>query len=105
VQFAERMNRALPPGISVEEAALMPAAPKGTRRPSLGARYWGSEYRLGPDRVVLLPKDGPGLKKIVAEAVRPEDTPMRIERLRTLATGPGGDPVSYFEAFRSSSLS
>jgi radical SAM superfamily enzyme YgiQ (UPF0313 family) len=104
-RFAERMNRALPPGISVEEAAPMPPVPKGSRRPSLGARYWGSEYRLGTDRVVLLPKDGPGLKKVAAEAVGPDAGPVRVERLRTLAAGPGGEPVSYFEAFRSSSLS
>jgi radical SAM superfamily enzyme YgiQ (UPF0313 family) len=104
-RFAERMNRALPPGISVEEAALMPPVSKGSRRPSLGARYWGSQYRLGPDRVVLLSKEGPGLKKVAMEAANPEGSPLHIERLRTLATGPGGEPVSYFEAFRSSSLS
>ncbi len=83
----------------------MPPVPKGSRRPSLGARYWGSEYRLGPDRIVLLPKDGPGLKKVAAEAVGPAGGHLRVERLRTLAAGPGGEPVSYFEAFRSSSLS
>ncbi|MCX7030464.1 MAG: TIGR03936 family radical SAM-associated protein [Spirochaetes bacterium] len=99
--FAERMNRALPPGISVEEAAPMPAVPRGCRRPSLGSAYWGSEYRLSPDRIVLLPKDGPGLKTLRSES----EGPVRIERLRTLAAGPGGEPVSYFEAFRSSSLS
>ncbi len=54
---------------------------------------------------MLMPKDGPGLKKVVAEAARPEGSPMHIERLRTLATGQGGEPVSYFDAFRSSSLS
>jgi hypothetical protein len=103
--FAVRMNRALPPGISVLEAAPMPAVPRGSRRPSLGSAYWGSEYRLGPDRIVLLPKDGPGLKKVLAEAGAPEGGGVHVERLRTLASGAGGEPVSYFEAFRSSSLS
>jgi radical SAM-linked protein len=99
--FVERMNRALPPGISVEEAAPMPAVPRGSRKPSLGSAYWGSEYRLGSDRVVLLPKDGPSLK-----AVRSESSGLEgIERLRVLAAGPGGEPIPYFEAFRSSSRS
>jgi radical SAM-linked protein len=96
--FAERMNLALPPGISVEEAAVMPEAPRGSRRPSLGAHYWGSEYRVGADRVVLLPRDGPGLKAVRSES----GAGVRVERLRVLANGPGGAPTSYFEVFRSS---
>jgi hypothetical protein len=99
--FARRMNGALPPGLSVEEAVPMPEVPRGSRRSSLGAVYWGSEYRLGLDRVVLLPKDGPGLKAVRAEAAGAE----RVERLRVLAAGAGGAPVSYFEVFRSSSRS
>ena len=99
--FAERMNRALPPGISVEEAAPMPAVVKGARRPSLGAAYWGSEYRVGAGQIVLLPKDGPGIKSLLEEA----GGSAGVERLRTLATGPAGEPLSYFEAFRSSSRS
>ena len=104
-EFARRMNRALPEGISVGPAAPMPEVPRGSRRPSLGGSYWGSEYRLGPDRNVLLPKDGPGLKIAIAEAAGQGGGPVSVERLRTLATGPGGEPVSYFEAFRSSSRS
>jgi len=103
--FADRMNRALPVGISVEQASTMPEVPHGSRRPSLGAAYWGSEYLLGTDGIALLPKDGPGLKKTLAEAVERAGGPVRVERLRTLATGSGGRPVSYFEAFRSSSRS
>jgi hypothetical protein len=99
--FAQRMNRALPEGIVVDEATPMPPVARGSRRPSLGACYWGSEYRVGADRVVLLPKEGPGIKSIVAEA----GGSVSVERLRTFAAGPGGQPVSYFEAFRSSSLS
>jgi hypothetical protein len=99
--FARRMNRALPPGIAVEEAAPMPPVVKGARRPSLGAAYWGSEYRVGIERTVLLPKDGPGVKSLLEDA----GGPAAVERLRTLATGPDGQPVSYFEAFRSSSRS
>jgi radical SAM superfamily enzyme YgiQ (UPF0313 family) len=99
--FAERMNRALPPGISVEEAAPMPAVAKGARRPSLGAAYWGSEYRVAAAQTVLLPKDGPGIKSLL------EGTggSSAVERLRTLATGPAGEPLGYFDAFRSSSRS
>jgi radical SAM superfamily enzyme YgiQ (UPF0313 family) len=99
--FAGRMNRALPPGISVEEAAPMPPVVKGARRPSLGAAYWGSEYRVGTDRTVLLPKDGPGVKSLLEETGGPSG----VERLRTLASSPDGQPSSYFEVFRSSSRS
>lgn len=99
--FADRMNHALPPGISVEEAAPMPPVAKGARRPSLGAAHWGSEYRVGTERIVLLPKDGPGIKSLLEEAGGPSG----VERLRTLATGPDGGPFSYFAAFRSSSRS
>jgi radical SAM superfamily enzyme YgiQ (UPF0313 family) len=104
-EFVQRMNRTLPAGISVEEAAVMAPVPRGDRRPSLGAAYWGSEYRLGADRVVLLPKDGPGLKKALAKSEGEGAGPVRVERLRTLARSPSGEPVSYFEAFRSSSRS
>jgi radical SAM-linked protein len=99
--FSRRMNRALPPGITVDEAAVMPTVPRGSRRPSLAACYWGSEYRVGADRIVLLPKEGPGIKTLLAEA----GGMTGVERLRTLAAGPDGGPVSYFEAFRSSSRS
>jgi radical SAM-linked protein len=99
--FTARMNGALPPGISVDEAAPMPPVPHGSRRPSLAARYWGSEYRVGADRIVLLPKDGLGIKDFAAEAGGMPG----VERLRTFAAGPDEGPVSYFEAFRSSSRS
>jgi radical SAM superfamily enzyme YgiQ (UPF0313 family) len=99
--FADRMNQAFPPGIRVEEAAPMPPVVKGARRPSLGAAYWGSEYRVGLERSVLLPKDGPGIKSLLEEAGGPSG----VERLRTFAAGPDGGSISYFEAFRSSSRS
>jgi len=79
----------------------MPPVAKGARRPSLGAAYWGSEYRVGAERTELLPKDGPGIKSLLEEAGGSSG----VERLRTLATGPDGRPCSYFEVFRSSSRS
>jgi radical SAM superfamily enzyme YgiQ (UPF0313 family) len=103
--FTGRINRALPAGVFVEEAAVLPAAPRGGRRPSLGAAYWGSEYRVGADLILLLAKEGPGLKKVLADAAESGGGPVRVERLRTLARGTDGGPVSYFEAFRSSSRS
>jgi len=65
--FAARLDRSLPPGISVEEVMPLPEAPRGSRRTSLGARYWGSEYRLGADRLVLVPKGGPGRRTELAD--------------------------------------
>lgn len=96
--FIRRLGEALPPGIAVCEAAEMPPVLPGARRPSLGAAYWGSEYRLGSERTVLLPKDGPGIKTMLEEA----GGPTGVERLRTLAAAPAGEPVSYFAFFSSS---
>lgn len=103
--FAARLNRSLPPGIAVEEVMLLADPPRGSRRRSLGSCYWGSEYRLGSDRVVLVPKAGPGLKSLRAQPAASEGEPLPIERLRTLAEGPDGAAMSYFEAFRSSARS
>ncbi len=116
--FITGMNAALPPGILVTGARLMGRTETG-KKPSLMAAYWGSEYRApadsaaafseacalagavpesqGDEVCVRLPV-GAGSKAALA-ALREAGT--AFFRARTLASGPGGSPVSYFEAFSS----
>lgn len=91
--FAERMNRALPPGLRVTRAQLTVEQP-GTRRRSLMSLQWGSEYLV--DGVILrLPMPGPSIRKTLeAAGTSPQNPPRRV---RTLATAGGGEGASYFD--------
>jgi radical SAM-linked protein len=118
--FSRDMSAALPPGISVRETAVMARSATG-KKPSLMAAYWGSEYRLsgdeevesvcaehgvvaskaGPDLIVRL-EAGPAVRSLLT-ALR-ERPGVTVRRVRTFALGPGREPVSYFDLFRSSAL-
>ncbi len=123
--FISAMNPVLPEGIRVTGCAFMDRLPSG-KKPSLMAAYWGSEYRIRterlldpafldemvrgtavraesrPDGAVLLAPAEPATKELILKLRA--DPSISLSRVRVLARGKDGAPVSYFEAFRSSSL-
>jgi radical SAM superfamily enzyme YgiQ (UPF0313 family) len=92
--FEARLNRALPPGLTVTRAELLMEI-AGQKRRSLMSLHWGSEYRVG-GRTLLLRLGGTSIRKAIEEGGTPSDA--LIRRLRTLAAGAGGAAVSYFQA-------
>jgi radical SAM-linked protein len=98
--FVSRMNRALPPGLEVLRAALLPPPEPLAPRRSLMAACWGAEYEVtgGSELVVLrLKATEPSIKK----TLQSQGTwgSVRALRRRTFARGKSDEPVSYFEAF------
>jgi radical SAM-linked protein len=91
--FIEGMNRALPPGLRVTRAVLT-VEQAGAKRRSLMSLHWGSEYLLD-GHSLLLPVTGPSIRKTIEAAEKKPEGPAR--RLRTIASGKGGEPASYFE--------
>jgi hypothetical protein len=103
-EFRDRLNSALPEGISVTAAGKIRGPAPGTRRASLMSMYWGAEYRTEPSgQVVRLSREDPARRKLFD--AKAAGRPTRVLRTRTLAAGPQGEPVSYFEALASSSFS
>jgi radical SAM superfamily enzyme YgiQ (UPF0313 family) len=98
--FSQRLNRALPEGLRVLRAALVPHDGVSRRR-SLMSLYWGSDFDVAdpaaPSRQLRLPATGPSIRK----TLEGEGTwgKSRATRLATWAAGPAGEPLSYFEAF------
>ncbi len=98
--FVARMNGVLPPGLRVVRAAIAPLVP-GVRRRSLMAAYWGSDFSVragtGEERQMRLPGSGPSIRSTLeAEG---SWASAEVTRVHTLAQGPKGGPLSYFEAF------
>jgi radical SAM superfamily enzyme YgiQ (UPF0313 family) len=98
-QFAARMNAALPEGLRVLRAGVIPHDGVSRRR-SLMALYWGSDFEVhdqgGGSRTLRLPATGPSIRKTL-EAEGAWQT-ARARRLSTWAAGPRGEPLAYFEA-------
>lgn len=98
--FAARMNEVLPPGLRVVHAAIAPLVP-GVRRRSLMAAYWGSDFSVrteaGEERQIRLPGSGPSIRSTLE--ADGSWASAEVTRLRTLAQGPKGEPLSYFAAF------
>ena len=100
--FVQRMNAALPAGLEVRTAALVPEPPPSknpARRRSLMSLYWGSDYQVeGPEggsRVLRIASTQPSIRaSLTAEGVWET---ARIKRLRTWARGPESEPRAYFE--------
>ncbi len=92
--FAERMNRALPPGLRVTRADLTVEDPRARRR-SLMSLQWGSEYRVDDRTLLLQMGGGRTIRKELEQMSEAPRGPVR--RMRTLATGEGGAPASYFD--------
>jgi len=98
--FVHRVNESLPEGLRVSEAR--PAAPQGmARRRSLMSLYWGADFEVtdpgGNRSQVRIPAAGPSIRKTLEAAGTWQTATAR--RLCTWAAGPGGQPVSYFDAF------
>jgi radical SAM superfamily enzyme YgiQ (UPF0313 family) len=97
--FVARMNLALPPGMEVIHAAIVPD-PGPARRRSLMSLYWGADFEVrtgdGAARTLRLPATGPSIRKTLES----EGTWMTAgaRRTATWAAGPRGAPMSYFEA-------
>jgi radical SAM superfamily enzyme YgiQ (UPF0313 family) len=100
--FSGRLNAALPAGMHVLRAQAVADRP-GARRRSLMSLYWGGDFEVregsvGPS-LIRLPGAGPSIRK----TLEAQGTWMsaRTRRVATWATGVGGEPVSYFDAFGS----
>jgi len=98
--FVHRVNESLPEGLHLSEAR--PAVPQGTaRRRSLMSLYWGADFEVtdpeGNRSQMRIPASGPSIRKTLEAAGTWETSAAR--RLCTWAAGPGGQPVSYFDAF------
>jgi radical SAM-linked protein len=128
--FREAMNEALPHGLSIVDTGSVERTPTG-KKPSLMAAYWGAVYRVlvDPggvgasgirelveslpvhDGIEIVDREGGwdvrlpvgSTSKAFLAKIR-ENAAVSILRLRTLASGSAGEPVSYFELFRSSAL-
>ncbi len=97
--FVARMNRALPPGMEVMLARIVPDAGSARRR-SLMSLYWGADFEVstgdGATRSLRLPATGPSIRKTLeAEGSWMSSTARRIS---TWASDTRGAPVSYFDA-------
>jgi hypothetical protein len=97
--FVARMNRSLPAGLLLKSAAIVPHDGVSRRR-SLMALYWGADFEVksatGHTRILRLPSTGPSIRKSL-EAEGTWQTATAV-RMATWATGPRGEPVSYFAA-------
>ncbi len=97
--FAERLNRALPEGMSVTGAAVAPHDGV-SRRKSLMSLYWGADFDVFADTEeatrLRLPATGPSIRKTLEADGRWMTA--RARRVATWAAGPKGNPISYFEA-------
>jgi radical SAM-linked protein len=125
--FAEGMNACLPEGIRVMRVATIEQTPTGKKASLMGA-YWGAEYELRFDprrdtgdamrEYLAALKDQGGISieepgsrirltagsaSTVLSKLRGEPS-VSLVRVRTLAKDREGEPVSYFELFRSSPL-
>jgi hypothetical protein len=119
--FLSGLNSSLPLGLRVTRVEIMARTPTG-KKPSLMAAFWGSEYRISPSPALpaLWPETGAsevsrspqglvlrlpvgGVSKDLLRGWR-GDPQTQLCRTRTLAAPGGGSPLSYFEAFCSSSL-
>jgi radical SAM superfamily enzyme YgiQ (UPF0313 family) len=127
--FCARLNRALPRGLSVVKAKVMPAWKPGEKKHSLMARYWGSDYLLqltrmtrlsrlngihevrsikgrgGTERLIIRyggtePK-GLAFRKFLGMLFETEDflSICRPVRVMTLGLDFKGNPQSYFRFF------
>ena len=126
-RFCEAMNRALPRGLSVRKAKVLPAWKPGDKKTSLMARFWGGDYlldaRLEPDTsrlneipevCSLRPTGKPGrwivryggtgqnglvFKKFLAEIFGTEDylSVCNPVRIMTLGFDFQGKPQNYFK--------
>ncbi len=100
--FLDRMNAALPTGVTIRSAALVPEpAPSKNpvRRRSLMSLYWGSDYQVdGPEggsRMLRIPSTQPSIRaSLTAEGVWETS---RVRRIHTWARGSDGAPAAYFE--------
>jgi radical SAM-linked protein len=101
-RFVQRMNAALPPGLALQAAALVPEpAPSKNplRRKSLMSLYWGSDFRVdgpaGDIRVMRMAATQPSIRATLTAEGSWESA--MVTRLRTWAKGPLEAPASYFE--------
>ncbi|MGA2477565.1 MAG: TIGR03936 family radical SAM-associated protein [Spirochaetia bacterium] len=97
--FIRQMNGALPPGLRVLRAGMIPHDGV-SRRKSLMSLYWGGDFEVtgetGETRILRLPATGPSIRKTLeAEGVWKT---VHAQRLATWAAGPRGGPLGYFEA-------
>jgi radical SAM-linked protein len=97
--FVARMNRSLPAGLLLKSAAVVPHDGVSRRR-SLMSLYWGADFEVrsaaGETRILRLPAAGPSIRKTL-EAEGTWHTANAL-RVATWATGPRGEPLSYFAA-------
>jgi radical SAM-linked protein len=102
-RFLERMNHSLPAGLLLKSAAVVPHDGVSRRR-SLMSLYWGADFEVrseaGEIRILRLPASGLSIRKTL-EAEGTWQT-ANATRVATWATGPQGEPVSYFDALSSS---
>jgi radical SAM-linked protein len=105
-QFVARMNRSLPAGLLLKGAAVVPHDGISRRR-SLMSLYWGADFEVrsvtGETRILRLPAAGPSIRKTLEAEGTWQTT--NATRVATWATGPRGEPMSYFAALSSSSAS
>jgi radical SAM-linked protein len=98
--FVSRMNAALPAGIQVRSAAIIPPPKPLCPRKSLMSSCWGAEYEIsgeGEPRLLRLRASEPSIRKTLeAQGIWGA---ARAVRTRTFARGRTDEPVSYFEAF------
>jgi hypothetical protein len=99
------MNLALPAGMEVMRAQIVPDAGAARRR-SLMSLYWGADFEVrtegGETRTMRLPATGPSIRKTLESEGTWMTTTAR--RTSTWAADSRGSPVSYFEAFERPSV-
>ena len=97
--FLARMNRSLPAGLTLLRASVAPHDGVSRRR-SLMSLYWGADFELlgssGDVHALRLPAHGASIRKTLEAEGTWQTT--KATRLATWASGPAGNPVSYFEA-------
>jgi radical SAM-linked protein len=102
--FIERLNRSLPPGITITRAGVVPPVPTGAPRRSLMSLYWGSDFEItdpgGGVRPMRVPASGASIRKTLeAEGAWQTST---ARRMATWAADSKGAPASYFDALAAS---
>jgi radical SAM-linked protein len=97
--YIARMNRSLPPGLTLLRASVAPHDGVSRRR-SLMSLYWGADFELldtaGDVRTLRLPADGASIRKTLEAEGTWQTT--KATRLATWASDTAGKHVSYFEA-------
>jgi radical SAM superfamily enzyme YgiQ (UPF0313 family) len=103
-EFVRRMNRSLPEGLRVLDAALATETGSARRR-SLMSLYWGADFEVVDERgeksQIRLPATGPSVKKSLLAAGTWDSS--SATRLATWAVGKGQQPERYFDVLCSDS--